>query len=240
MVTRWFVRVAAVFGAVCAILFSRDVYAAEEVPGFYGSLRIGPAFTEDMNFAETTTADLNLNPKTGWMAGGLLGYRLLDFFRLEFDLAYTANELNGTFQQNVQAFVPCGEFLGNPCLDPTVDGDIDTLTGFAMAYYDFSMIGKVRPYVGVGVGFVDINLDVDARAALNDGPVSRFSIIGESDTVIGYRGSLGLAYTVGAANLTLGYTYSSTARPAFAGHGTLVSFSFDRKINNHAVATGLT
>ena len=192
MITWRFLRSAAIFVATCATSAGTEVCAAEQRSDFYGSIRIGPAFVEDMNFSDSTTADLGLNPKAGWSAGGALGYRFFDALRMECDLAYTANKLNGAFQQNVQTFAPCGEFPGTPCLDPTVDGDIYMLTGFAMTYYDFPLIGQIRPYVGLGVGFVDINLDVGTSATLNDGPVSRFAIIDGSDTVIGYRGSLGL------------------------------------------------
>ena len=239
MITWRFLHIAAIFVATCATSAGTEVCAAEQRSDFYGSLRFGSAFVEDMNFSDSTSADLGLNPKTGWTAGGALGHRFFDALRMEFDLAYTANKMNGTFQQNVQTLVPCGEFPGNPCLDPTVDGDISMLTGFAMAYYDFPLIGQIRPYVGLGVGFIDINLDVGTRATLNDGPVSRFAIIDGSDMVIGYRYSLGLTYAVGSADLTLGYMYTFNDRPAFESLGTLVSFSFDRKVKNHAVVVGL-
>jgi opacity protein-like surface antigen len=108
-----------------------------------------------------------------------------------------------------------------------------------MAYYDFPAIGGLRPYAGLGIGVVDIDLDVGTRATMNDGPVSRFAIIDGSDTVVGYRGTVGLAYDVGAADLTLGYTYTFTDRPSIAGRGTHVAFDFDRKLNTHAVSAGL-
>ncbi len=230
----------ALVGTVVFVGAGSSTFAADSASGIYGSVRVGPTFVGDMNFSESTTADLNLNSKTGWMVGGAVGYRFYDTFRLEFDLAYGSNDLNGTFQQNVQAFVPCGETPGNPCLDPSTDGDLESLSGFATVYYDFPALGQIRPYAGIGVGFVDIDLDVGTRATLNDGPASRFTIINGSDTVLGYRGSLGLIYPIGSADLNLGYTYTFTDRPNFAGQGTLVSFNFDRKVHRHAVAAGLT
>lgn len=240
MSTQKIPRALTILSAMVAAITSAGAYAADQSSNFCGSIHVGPAFVEDMNFSESTTADLSLNPKTGWAVGGALGYRFYDTFRVEFDLAYSSNELSGTFQQNVQAFVPCGEFAGNPCLDSSTDGDIDSLAGFATVYYDFPAVGQIRPYAGIGVGFVDIDLEVGTRATLNDGPVSRFAIINGSDTVLGYRGSLGLTYPIGPADLNLGYTYTFTDRLNLAGQGTLVSFDFDRKMNRHAVAAGPT
>ncbi len=231
------------FALMSAVFFvgaSSSAFAAGSSSKVYGSVHVGPTFVDSMNFSESTTADLNLNSSTGWTVSGAVGYRFYDTFRLEFDLGYSSNKMNGTFQQNVQAFVPCGEFSGNPCLDPTVDGDIDSLAGFASVYFDFPALGQIRPYAGIGVGFVDLDLDVGTRATLNDGPESRFAIINGSDTVMGYRGSLGLAYPIGRADLNLGYTYTFTEAPSFAGQGTLVTFNFDRKMKRHAVTAGLT
>lgn len=226
--------------AACVAFPHKRAQATERESGLYGSIHVGPAFAGAMNFTEASTADLNLDPKTGWKLGGALGYRFLDNFRVEFDLAYVRNQLRGTFQENVQAFVPCGEFTGNPCLDSAVDGDLSALTAFTAAYYDLPKIGRVKPYVGLGLGLVDFDLGVGTRATLNDGPVSRFMIIDGSNTVLGYRGILGVAYDVGPVDASLGYSYTFANRPSFAGQSPLVSFAFDRKINIHALTAKLT
>jgi len=229
-----------VAAALLVVTVISPVWAQSDKTGLYGSLSIGPAFLGAMNFAEASTANLNLNPKTGWVFGGALGYRLLENIRVEADVSYTAADLNGTFQQNVQAFVPCGEFEGNPCLAPTVDGDVDSFSALAMVYYDFPVNGPLKPFAGLGIGFADINLDVGTRATLNDGPVSRYSIIDGSDTVMAYRGAVGASYNVGIADLSLAYAYTFTGRPSFAGQGTLVTFDFNRKLNSHSVRLALS
>jgi opacity protein-like surface antigen len=223
----------------CIVFVGFAARAEEQGSGFYGSVRVGPSFFEGMSFAEASTADLDLDPRTGWLVGGALGYRIFDAVRLELDLAYAASNLRGTFQENVQAFVPCGEFAGNPCLDRNVDGDISALTSFASAYYDFPRIGQIKPFVGLGIGLVDIDLDVGTRATLNDGPVSRFAIVHGSDTALGYRGALGFSYDVGAVDLAVGYSYTFAQRSSFAGDSPLVSFSFDPKVSVHALSAGL-
>ena len=214
--------------------------AQDAAGGFYTSLRIGPSILQDMNFADRSTADLSLDPATGFGVSGALGYRFADSLRIEAELGYGRNDLAGTFQQNVQAFVPCGEIAGNPCLDPKVDGKIGAVSGFAMAYYDFPEVGRLRPYAGLGLGFVNVNLDVGARASMNDGVRSRFDIIDGSDTVMAYRGMVGLAYELGAAAVTVGYGYTFTDRMNVPGRGPLVSFDFDRRFKAHALNVGVT
>lgn len=231
---------ACLFLFACIVSVGLEVRAEEQSSGFYGSFRVGPSFVEGMSFAEASTADVDLNPKTGWLVGGALGYRIIDAVRLELDLAYAASDLRGTLQENVQAFVPCGEFEGNPCLDRNVDGDISALTGFAAAYYALPRVGQIRPYVGFGIGLVDIDLDVGSRATLNDGPVTRFAIVDGSDTILGYRGALGFSYDVGALDFSFGYSYTFADRPSVAGNSPLVSFAFDPKVNIHALSAGLT
>jgi opacity protein-like surface antigen len=232
-------RIGVVAAAVACAPFT--AYAAEAGdPGFYVSVRVGGSVLENMNFAESTTANLGLDPDTGYAINGAIGYGLGNGIRLELDLGYGGNDIKGTFQQNVQAFVPCGEFANNPCLDPNVNGDIGALSGFAMAYYDFPNIGRLMPYAGIGVGFVNVDLDVGARATMNDGPVSRFAIIDGSDTVIGYRGTVGLKYDFGLADVSVGYTYTATDWMNVPGRGTLVNFDFDRRVSAHTLAAGVS
>jgi opacity protein-like surface antigen len=226
---------ACVLGAVSAMAISANASAET---GLYGSLKLGGSILQDMNFSEASTANLSLDPNAGFSLSGGVGYRFGNAIRLEFDLGYGDNSLDGGFQQNVQAFVPCGELPGNPCLDPNVDGKAKSLSGFVTGSYDLPVAGAFKPYIGVGVGFIDVDLHVDTRAAMNAGTVSRFDIINGSDTVVGYRGTLGVAYDMGDVDLTLAYTYTFTDRMNIPGKGTLVTFDFDRRMRAHALMAG--
>ncbi len=214
--------------------------ADDQSNGFYSSFVVGTSIFETMTFAEPATADLVVDPKIGWTVGGAVGYRLPHRVKLELDIGYSGSALKGTFENNVEAFIPCGEFPGNPCLDRNVDGDIRTLTAFASTYYDFPEIGSLKPFVGVGLGLVNVDLEVGSRATLNDGPVSRFDLVDSTETVLGYRGALGVASDIGPADISLTYAYMFTDRPSFDGQSPLVSFTFDRKIKSHALRARLT
>ena len=228
------------FAAASLVSFVATAQAAESGPGLYGRLSVGPSLVQDMNFAEASTANLALDPKAGFAVHGAVGYRVNDVLRLEFDLGYGRNDLDGAFQQNVQAFVPCGEIAGNPCLSPNVDGEARTLSGFAMAYYDLPVAGALRPYVGAGVGLLEADVDVGTRATMNAGTVSRFEIINGSDTLMGYRGAVGVVYAMDAVDITFGYTYTLTERMNIPGKGTLVNFDFDRRVTAHTFGAGVS
>jgi len=193
---------------------------AGNAAGLYANLRIGPSFVQDMNFAEATTANLALDPDVGFVINGAVGYRFNDAIRLEFDLGYGRNDLTGAFQQNVQVLVPCGEITSAPCLDPDVNGEIATLSGFATAYYDLPVAGPLKPYVGAGIGLVEADMNVGTRAALNSGAVSRYAIIDGADTLLGYRALLGVNYDLGGvgSQLRLQLYGHRGHEPCRAGH----------------------
>jgi len=225
---------------VGAAIFMPMSAQAGEGAGFYGSLRAGTSLLQSMNFAEASTANLALNPAAGFVVGGAAGFHVTDDLRLELDLSYARNDLVGRFQQNVQAFVPCGQVAGNPCLSSRVDGDIASTSGFGMAYYDLPVIGPLKPHLGLGVGLVSVDMGVGASATMNNGTASRFTVIDGSNTLLGYRGDIGVAYDLGDIDLTLGYTYTLTDRLGVAGKGTLVSFDFDRRPTTHAISAGVS
>jgi opacity protein-like surface antigen len=206
---------------------------------FYGKLQLGGAAAENMNFAEATTANLNLDPDVGVAVTAALGYRLAAPLRLEAQLGYGHNNLNGTFQQNVQVLVPCGTIAGQPCLAPNVTGNMDTFTGFLMGYYDLPQIGQLKPYAGVGVGFVTVDMDVGSVGTMNDGTRARFAILDRNDTTVGYRGTVGFAYDMGPVDLTLGYTYTFTDKLDMPGRGPNVSFNFDKRLHTHTISAGV-
>ena len=63
-------------------------------------------------------------------------------------------------------------------------GDASTLGGFANVVYDFNTPGRVKPFVGAGVGV--------ARVKLDSGPVD------DSDTGFAYQAKAGVSYKVNA------------------------------------------
>ncbi len=214
-------------------------FAAEAAdPGLTASLSVGGTSMQGLSAVDTTAVYLNMDAKNGYVVSGALGYQLPGPFRLAFNLDYGHNDLSGYFSQNVFTLVPCG--ASTPCLDQNANGDVSTLSGFGMAYVDLPVSMVLTPYVGLGVGFVNTDFDVGTRATLNSGTASRFDILKSTDTVLGYRGAVGLSYDLGAIDLTADYSYTMTQRVGIAGKGTLTSFTFDPRIKVHTLRAGVT
>lgn len=228
---------AAIASALLAVSAHAD--AAEADAGLYGTLRLGGSLLQDMDFAQSTTANLSLNSSAGWAVNGALGYRFGGGLRTEFELGYGRNSLSGQFQENVQLAIPCGTVPSSPCLSPNVNGRASALSGLGMLLYDLPVRGPLRPYAGVGAGLVNVDMDVGTRAMMNNGTFSRFDILNASDTVFGYRGTLGVSYGLGNTDLTFGYTYSSTARMNVPGRGAFVAFDFNRRYTAHTLSAGV-
>ncbi|MEQ8733602.1 MAG: outer membrane beta-barrel protein [Rhodospirillaceae bacterium] len=212
--------------------------AAAQDAGPYAKLYGGLQSIEGMSFADPATADLDLDGGRGLTLGGTLGYGFGNGFRTAFDVSYGEADLDGTFQENVQVFVPCGELSGSPCLNGTVDGDYSSLSGFAMAYYDFATGSALTPYIGVGVGLMDANLEATTLGTLNVGTTSEFELVDGSDSEFGTRVAAGFAYDAGAFDLTADYSWTRSGRLDLAGQGAYTTFNFDKRVNAHTFTVG--
>lgn len=63
-------------------------------------------------------------------------------------------------------------------------GDISTLSLFVNAYYDFNRDGKVEPYIGIGLGFSDVDVTFNP---------SGVGIVDDGETVLAYQAKLGVS-----------------------------------------------
>lgn len=112
---------------------------AHATEGWYGRLDAGYSVDGTID-DETNKFDLS----DDWMGSGGIGYAFQNGFRLEGELAYRDNDLDGVPQ----------------------DSAITSL--MANAYYDFNRGGRFQPYIGAGIGYgrIDVtgNDDQDAWA----------------------------------------------------------------------------
>lgn len=114
----------------------------------------------------------------GWGAFAAVG-KQFELFRLEGEAAYRTNDIDG---------------IGG--------GEVEAMSGMLNGYLDFDML-QFRPFVGVGLGMANIDLD---SGFLND-----------DDNVFAYQGIVGLAFDVHQVGLDVGYRYFATEDPKFSG-----------------------
>jgi OOP family OmpA-OmpF porin len=131
----------------------------ERKPGLYLGGAGGGTWVQDLDLKDGGSE--KIDDDTGWAAVGTLGYRFTSNIRAE---------LEGGFRRSD------ADSGGNN------DGDLDTWDVMANALYDFDLGGRLSPYVGVGVGGVNVNVDSSA--------------IDDSAWAFGYQGIAGVSYAL--------------------------------------------
>lgn len=227
--------------ALAALLCVAAVSQSHAAPlGFYGALRAGATDPSAMNFAQPSTANVSLNPRTGWALEGALGYHFTDIILTEVTVGYSQHNLSGRFQENVLTIAACGNTASFPCVSPDVTGDTSALDAFAMGYLELPLGALIQPYVGAGIGIVRVDVNAHSRGSLNNGTVSQFDIINADQSVLGYRGKVGLTFPVGLGDVDVAYSYTVTDKLSLPGRGPNVSFTFDQRMKTHGLTAGVT
>lgn len=142
---------------------------------------------------ETPGADLTSDFDDGFGVGAAYG-RWFDpqrHWRGEVELSYRENDID--------------DVSGT-----SSDGEFTVFTGMVNGYYDFTPDARLSPYVGVGVGFADVEAD---RVALPGG-----GQIDDDDNVFAYQAMLGASYELTSSVDFFGEVrYLGTEDPEFGG-----------------------
>ncbi|GJL96023.1 MAG: hypothetical protein DHS20C05_24280 [Hyphococcus sp.] len=177
---------------------------------------------------------------TGFAVSGALGKRY-GAFRGELEVAYQKNGVE-THQGVSAGGIPLASedagvlITGSPNIGVTVsdlvaDGQGNLSTTFVMvnAYYDFDAAGRLKPFVGagVGIGFVDVNYSPSA-----------VPIIQDDATEFAYQGVAGVAYEVSPSiDLLIAYRYRATSDVSV--EASLFSADFEVENRSSIVEAGL-
>jgi len=143
--------------ALAADMYDRDyrgslkdsLYEGEAVSDrqWYWRLDLGYGFNSDPDLEDSNKVDIVTDDyDDGLVLGGGIGFNLMRGFRIDATLDYRfENELSGYY----------------PAAGPAnqTSADVDTLLGLVNFYYDLDMGHRITPYVGVGVGFADHDVD---------------------------------------------------------------------------------
>ncbi len=223
--------------AALAVLI--PVFPAMAESGLYGAIRGGAALFKDQNFSGQIV-EFDSNFDTGFALSGAVGYDFEGALRAEAEVSHRSFDIRGTFADHTQAFVPCGEFPGNPCLDPNTRGDTAGLSFMVNVYADFAPDSSWNPYLGVGVGVTRINLDLGVLARHNDGDSGRFAIIDDNHTTFAYQGAAGLGYRLSESiTLTLGYRYFRTLDFKLAARTNFNTVKYKLAFESHNIEGGV-
>jgi outer membrane protein W len=139
--------------ALGLVIFSHGAHA--ENKKWYAKLNAGTSFLGDQDFKQSGVATAGATGKgeysSGWVAGGAFGYRITDNWAAEIAWDYRTNENDKTkFSDGTS--VSGGDFASNII--------------FLNGYYRFDpvMNTKLRPYLGLGLGWVE-EIDMDLKTS---------------------------------------------------------------------------
>lgn len=159
---------------VAAVFMATSAQA--ERSKWYLAANGGVSFTDDFD----NIPGLNFSFKTGYNVGGAVGYDM-GKFRAEGEFTYRSVDVDTV--------------NGIPV---PVDADLSSLSFMVNGYYDIEM-DSMTPYLGVGLGVVDSELQVAGLGTANE-------------TDMGYQFMAGLAFNVSkSAYLTGGYRFFGIA-----------------------------
>ncbi len=147
-------------GSICAVLSVWGATSAQaEDSTYYFSAFFGAVFPQDQIATGETAGgaprEVRTEFQTGTLFGGSVGARVLDLgpatVRAEVEAAYRSSDVNdGSFNGGDQLFF----------------GEQDVFTAMVNAAVDYDL-GPVTPYVGVGIGLVNIDSNIRYRPPSN-------------------------------------------------------------------------
>ena len=158
-----------------------------------------PAVPNGTSISAGTPYGWDTDFSSGWALSGEGGYMHDSGFRAALELAFSDADVDthknvnvaGTVIDGVDAAVLTGssEQLGATVGQVVADGkgDISSTGLFLNAYYDFNRSNKFYPYVGLGIGFMNVNVEFKP---------SNVGIVDDNETKFAYQLKAGAAYRI--------------------------------------------
>jgi opacity protein-like surface antigen len=174
---------------------------------WYVSGNIGITSVNDADFSETgpgVAAAGEIETDTGWGFNGALGYAIGNL-RFEAEISRRQADLDTLTLSSVTV----GNVLLTASGSSALEGSVTTWGLMLNGWYDFVTGTPWVPTIGAGIGFADINLEVDRVGAVA-------TSYDESDTVFAYQIAVGLGYRINPRTIvSLNYRYFGTSDPEF-------------------------
>jgi len=201
----------------------KDPIYAPPASVYYVAIRGGATFAEDTDF-EVLGLDVdNEYDDVGYMISGAVGMSMAGLtgiggLRGEVELGYLENEID----QHVIAGAPVGS--------EDSFGETSAFYGLVNLYYDFNHFGRIKPFIGGGIGFAHVDFD-------DHGTTATDVVLSDDNNGFAYQLSAGANIAVSeSVDIELGYRYMGiTDVELEAVDGT----ASDIDVDNHIVYGGL-
>ena len=178
--------------ASCAMLLSVSSIAySAEGPYVSGNLGISMPSDSDLTDSAVPGITFDIESDSGLALGVAVGYRLANNIRIEGEVAYQKNDFD-----KVSA-------LG---VDFDLTGDVSNLAFLLNSYYDFANESAFTPFISVGIGFANVEVNDMNVPGLGTPEYS------DDDTVFAYQVGAGVGYAVNdKVSLDVKYRYFATS-----------------------------
>ena len=173
---------------ILVLLFAAQTWAQNQPQSMYLSGNIGFGIRPDADISISTRPFEN---DPAFVINGAIGMEVTPMIRIEGEIGahFNTADQGGT---------------GN-------DWTFRTLSFMGNGYFDFPTQSPLRPYVGAGLGFANIELEVESGG---------FTAT-EDDWVTAVQLMAGLGYDISPrASLNFGYRYFTTSDPDYIGFST--------------------
>lgn len=169
--------------------------AAQPSSDFYLSLGAGYQHRSDADDSAGTARF-----KDGALLSGALGYKI-NSFRIEGESLYIVNNFKGTDPKPS----PLGDLPYG-----SSGGDADGKAFMANLYYDFDLGGAIKPYIGVGIGYLKGKINGLATEGMINvpPPIGPIVVYAESPWVFAQQFKVGATYSLNPrTDIFAGYRY---------------------------------
>ena len=222
-------------GAALATLFTASG-ASAQVNGWYGAIDAGMHRPEGIEATSNAIAPdgspyaWTFNSEEDWVGFARLGYRFSPNWRVELEGGYRPSDVSSVLGRSGRIPVGlCTAGVIRTTSAPTCgspDGEIEAWSAMANVIYDFGFPGfaSVTPFVGLGVGFVAVDVSVIGQVSNVATPISATNpqfqnvVVDDTGYAVAYQGLAGLTFNATerlAIDLTYrylrGYTIEFTA-----------------------------
>lgn len=155
----------------------------------YISGSLGAVMAIDSDFDDDYSGEFHYD--TGYGLVGAIGTSINKLSRLELEIGYRVNDLD---EVKIDGYG-----------STNLDGDVSTFSLMGNGYFDMDLGSIFTPFVGAGIGYANIQADIDDIGDNNDDVLAYQFIAG---------GSLALSKQL---YLDLQYRYFATSDPTFQG-----------------------
>lgn len=202
---------------VGAFVFTSPALA---IDGMYVSGNVGAVMLSDSDIHVDGSGIGDVGYDTGYVLTVAVG-RKVEYVRLEGELGYRANDMEG-YQYS------------DSSITASLGGDVKTLSFMVNAYFDIDTGTSFTPFIGGGIGFANVDVELKGRVVEN-GEVIFDESGGDDETVFAYQGIVGVAFAMSDnTSLDLSYRYFATTDPKFdddvegeyGGHNFMLGFRY--------------